>query len=395
MYAAVHGDRHGRVYVSEGHSAAGIGGPEARPLAETIALPEGARLVPLPREASAFGRNGRIRGQGAGRLALGAVLPAGHVRLLAPSYRDDRAAVDLEPLPYCAVGARPDGELVVAARAVGPPARQAPAPAGWTAALRERPSNALVRQLARCARENGCVAAQTGLGRGLLPVPLGAAPAEAPRLPLAIRSAYPGTPHERAALRPTAAEIAELGADHLGRGGSGVAFGRACDGEPLGAIRVLEAAVARLRAPGVEVLVETSGSDPAALRRAIDAGVTAVTVRIASARRETYELLHGPVAHGWSEVRASLRLAAEHRLLTLALLVLPGLSDTPAEMEALLALIAELPGGRLELRDLGADHVRTLAALPHAPAAGLGTLLDRLGEADHFRLRPAEEPAAV
>lgn len=398
MYASVHTDRSGRVFVSADHGAAGMGGLEATAIDDAVPLPSGARVVPLAREATAYDRTGRIRALGKGRLALGAILQGGHARLLFPAYRDDPGEATLEPLAYAAVAADARGDLVVAAADLGlgerPHERGAADPA---IALRERPANALVRQLARCARDHACLAARSGFGHGDLPVPLGAPPAERPTLPVALRSGYGGSPSERAAFHPTAPEIADVAADHVARGGTRVSFGRACDGEPLRLIRVLEDAIAliRERAPSAAVHLETAGSDPAALRRAIDAGLASVTVRLGAARADTFELLHGPLGHRWTDVRACLQLAAERGVaLTIALLTLPGMTDRPAEIDALLSLLGELPGGRLEVRDLGADPLRTLAGFPRARPLGMRALLGRLTEADHFRLGATVEAAA-
>ena len=386
MYASVHADRSARVLVSRDHGAAGLDGAAAVAVAEAIPLPVGTRLITLSREGIALGRDGRARPLGRDRLALGAILPRGHVRLLVPAYGDDAAAPPLDPLPYAAVAAGPDGEPLAAAAKVG--SVDADIPRGG-AAIRALPSNALARQLARCARDNACVAAASPLGRGELAVPIGAPPAERPRLPIALRSGYRGTPVEPPAFRPSAREISEIALAHLEAGGGPIAFGRACDGEPLSRVRVIQDATSAIRdrAPGATVHLETAGSDAGALRRALDAGVTSVTVRIGSARSETYDRLHGPVAHRWSDVRASMQTAVERGArLTIALLVLPGLTDRPNEMDELATLLGELPGGSIELRDLGCDPVRTLAQLPGASGAGMRSFLDRLAEADHFRV---------
>ncbi len=404
MYASVHTDRSGRAFVSDDHAAAAMGGADATPFTEGIPLPAGSRLVPLARDAVAYDRGGRERTLAKGRLALGAVLPRSYVRHHFPAYRDERGAPPLEALPYAAVAADERGDLVVAAvRLAGESAPAAPADADdveGRAAMRAHPANVLARQLARCARLNVCRAARQGLGAGVLPVPLGAPPAERPRLPLALRSGYSAELTERAAFRPDAREIVDLAADHLARGGGAVAFGRACDGEPLAVVRVVEDAIAGIRArvPGADIRLETTAADPAALRRALDAGLRAITVRIGSARPDTYETLHRPIGHRWGDVRASLQIAAERNVaITIALLVLPGLTDRATEADALVALLGEMPGGRLELRDLGCDPLRTLGAFRGADALGIGALLARIGEADHFRVAGADDaaPAAV
>lgn len=385
------------MYVSDDHRASGWNGSADVPLEEAIPLPQGTRLLPLEREAEAFGRDGRMRGLGRGRLALAAILPAGCTRLLFPSYAEERGDAGLAPLPYTAVAAAPGGDLVVAALRHGPlvtPVEMPEASGAIQEALRSWPGNDLARQLVRCAREHECFAARARLAGGAeLPVPIGALVAEQPRLPIAVRSGYPGTPAEQAALHPTAEEILHLVTPVVSR----VAFGRACDGDPLLALRPMEEAVSLLRArhPSVEIHIETTGCSTAALRRLIEAGVTSVAVRFASAMPDTYRTLHGPVAHEWSDVRASVALAAERTRLTLALLVLPGVTDRPAESDAILGLVGDLPGGALELRDLGADPRRTIAALPPGRPRGVRALVDRLAEADHFELTATAMPATA
>jgi pyruvate-formate lyase-activating enzyme len=206
---------------------------------------------------------------------------------------------------------------------------------------------------------------------------------------VALRSGYEGGPTERPAFQPSAREIVDVAVTHLGAGGGRISFGRACDGEPLARVRVIEEAAdgIRRRVPGATVHLETAGTDPTALRRAIGSGVNSVTVRLGSAVSATYDRLHGPASHRWSDVRASLDAAADLRVrLTVALLMLPGLTDRASETEAIAELLDALPGGTLELRDLGCDPIRTLAAFPRAPAAGMRALLGRLAAVEHFRV---------
>src|SRR6266508_3218271 len=227
MYASVHTDRSGRVLISADREAAGMGGIDPIALTDVIPLPPGATVITLPREAIAFDRGRRPRPLGKDRLALAAIVP-GWTRVLFPAYRDDPAAPALDPLPYAAVAADQRGELVVAA--TGAPAPDGVSDENGTAPIREHPANALARQLTRCARDHACAAARAGLGHGDLPVPLGAPDAERPRLPVALRSGYAGAPTEHAAFKPTVREIADVVAMHVDRGGTGVSFGRACDG---------------------------------------------------------------------------------------------------------------------------------------------------------------------
>jgi hypothetical protein len=74
-------------------------------------------------------------------------------------------------------------------------------------------------------------------------------------------------------------------------------------------------------------------------------------------------------------------------------LLLPGLTDRRSEVDALVALLGDLPGGRVEIRDLGADPLRVLGAFPREEGTGVRALVRRLEEADHFAL--ADTPGAA
>jgi hypothetical protein len=316
----------------------------------------------------------------------------------------DARAAALPGRAYTAVAADADGGLVVAARAVdaasivdrrGDPALRERV----VATLRERPSSALVRQLARCARDYGCRAAANAFLRNAdCAVPVAAPSNERPADGVAPHAMPDATPRESAALHATPSDIAEFGVDHLAGDGTMLAFGRACEGEPLLAARVIESAVAGVRARtsrGV-VHVETNGSIPAAIRRLIDAGVDSLAFRIASARADTYEALCGPQDFRFTDVRAAFADAiAANVAVALVVLVMPGVTDRAAEVDALVALAGELPeGSQLLLRDLAADPERVRGILPPAAeTVGIDAVLTRLrADAPHTLLATLARP---
>lgn len=381
MFSAVHSDRSGRVYVSADWAAGAFDGERTGAPRTVIALPEGSTLVPLAREAEGLDRLGRVRGLGASRWALGALLPPGYVRTHHPAYRDlDLREPALTPLPTAAVCADDSGTLYVSAIPVRPvpstPSRSA------TIAPATRPGNRLARQLARCAREHACAGAAAALaGRGVAALPVSARANESPPPIVAPRARADATPRDVAAFRPSAAEIAEVALAHLAGGGEAISFGRACEGEPLTAVRLLEDAIGRIRQerPTARIHLETNGCSPSALRRLIEAGLSEVTVRLASARGETYDLIHAPIGYRYTDVRSALAVARSTRAqLTLAIMLLPGLTDRPRELEALAQLTGDT-GASLELRDLGADAGRLLGLLPRGEAPlGIEGALERL-----------------
>lgn len=397
MLSAVHTDRSGRVYVSAECTAAGFDGAATVPLERWLPLPLGATLAPLARQADGLDRHGRARGLGRDRWALGAVLPPGYLRTLYPAYRPTSDPVSGEP--SAAVGADENGALAVAAILTDPAAVlhtvTEPAALALKVAevLRMHSGNRLLRQLARCARESGCTDARAiflGTGPGSLPV--GAVRSTTASIEpgtnagvvdlLLRRGLERATPAEPAAFRPTAIEIAEVAIRHLEQGGAMVSFGRACDGEPLAAVRLVEDAVVRIRETTKRgtIHLETDGTRPQALRRVLDAGLDAVTVRLeagsANLRRESL-----------------LAAAAAGASLAIAIPVRPGWTDTQAEVDALESLLASLPGGLLIFRDAPGDPRATPRPATLGAPLGIAVALGRLAaDAPRFRMAAFAEP---
>ena len=206
------------------------------------------------------------------------------------------------------------------------------------------------------------------------------------------------SPTEPAAFRPSPQELADAASRHLEGGGTVVGFGRACEGEPLLVVRVVEQAIVAIRARTRlgTIHLETNGSSPVALRRLCDAGLDSVAVRVVSARAETYEVIHRPEGFRFADVRASLAHAIAAKIsIALRVLALPGLTDRTRELDALVGLAGDLPaGGSLILSDLAADPQRALRVAPSTePTVGMDRMLDRLRtEAAHLRIVALPRP---
>lgn len=390
------------------HAAAAFDGAATVPFSDAVRLPTGASVMHIEREAETLDRSARARRVGPGRLAVAAVLPPGYLRTQLPAYADAPDKPDLTPRGYTAVAADDAGDLVVAALLIDrDPTHDVDAypraeiAAKVNDALRSRPADRLVRQLARCAREYSCRAAANAFYRRwecALPV---AAPAnEHPPASVAPRLDGEAEPREPAAFHATAEEIATVAIEHIAAGGTLLSFGRACEGEPLLVARLLEDAMRLIRAAtrSGTIHLETNGSAPAALRRLATTGLDAVTIRLVSARAETYEAMHRPEGYRFTDVRASVRVAAEQRLATSLLIpVLPGIFDRTEEIAALVSLAGELPeGSAVLMRDLAADPLRALAAVKtRDPNVGVARALERLREElPHLRVGSFVRPLA-
>ena len=406
MFSAVHSDRSGRLVVAADYAAAVSDGSSVRPLVQTIPLPVGTDVVHLPgRLGIGLDRAGRARELGQGRFGVAAILPLGYLRMSLPAYIDDLGTPPLRPRAYAAVGADPSGQLVVSAVALDTEAgavdgRSAPdLAARITATQRDQPSNRVLRQLARCAKDYRCrAAANAFLGRHDCALPVAAPRNERPLEVLVLHDDADASPTEPAAFRPSPDELADAASRHLEGGGTLVAFGRACEGEPLLAVRVVEQAIVaiRQRTRLGTIHLETNGSSPVALRRLCDAGLDSVAVRVVSARAETYEVIHRPDGFRFSDVRASLAHAIAGKVsVALRVLALPGLTDRSRELDALVGLAGDLPaGGSLVLSDLAADPQRALRIAPSAEVAvGMDRMLDRLRtDAAHLRIVALPRP---
>jgi pyruvate-formate lyase-activating enzyme len=390
------------------HAAAAFDGAATVPFSDAVRLPSGTTVLHLEREAETLDRSGRARRVGPGRLAVAAVLPAGYLRTQLPAYADAPDKPDLTPRAYAAVAADDAGDLAVAAVLIDRDPthdvdgyQRAEIAAKVNEALRSRPADRLIRQLARCAREYGCRAAANAFyGRWECALPIAAPANEHPPAAIAPRLDSEAEPREPAAFHATAEEVASLATQHIAAGGTLVSFGRACEGEPLLAARLVEDAIRLIRAAtrSGTIHLETNGSAPAALRRLAATGLDAVTIRLASARADTYETLHRPDGYRFADVRASLRVAAEQRLATSLLIpVLPGIFDRTEEVEALVGLAGELrEGSSILLRDLAADPLRALAMVKgRDTCTGVARTLERLREElPHLRVGSFVRPLA-
>jgi pyruvate-formate lyase-activating enzyme len=406
MFSAVHSDRSGRLVVAADYTAAMSDGSSVRPLVEALPLPAGTEVVHLPgRAGMGMDRAGRARELGQGRFGVAAILPIGYLRMSVPAYVDDLGTPPLRPRAYAAVGADASGQLVVSAVTLDSEAgavdgRSAPdLAARITATQRDQPSSRVLRQLARCAKDYRCrAAANAFLGRHDCALPIAAPRNERPLEVLVLHDDADASPTEPAAFRPSPDELAETASRHLGGGGTVVAFGRACEGEPLLAVRIVEQAIVAIRERTRlgTIHLETNGSSPAALRRLCDAGLDSVAVRLVSARAETYEAIHRPDGFRFADVRASLAHAISGKVaVALRVLALPGLTDRARELDALVGLAGDLPaGGSLVLGDLAADPQRALRIAPSAEVViGMDRMLDRLrADAAHLRIVALPRP---
>jgi pyruvate-formate lyase-activating enzyme len=354
------------------------------PGSDLVPIPEGTKVFFLP-ESRAVGwdeAGGRPRVLKKYR-AVAAMLQAGYTRTHLPAAAYPGGAPlaygchDYLPLwAYASVGWR-DGRMVAAAFRVDPMDHSetchyddreiAPRVAGKLARF---PENRLVRHLARCALEYHCFAAKNWfMERWEAPLP--AAPACNARcvgcISLQPADCCPAS-QDRIEFVPSVQELFEVAVPHLERVSRAiVSFGQGCEGEPLMVADTLAEAVSAFRertALGT-VHLNTNGSLPRALRSVARAGLDSVRISLNSVRKGTYDAYYRPLGYRFADVTESVRVAVGEGLFTaLNLLVFPGVTDHPAEADALERFVEETGLHMVHLRNLSIDPRLYLEHLP-------------------------------
>jgi len=376
--------------------------------AEVMPLPRGSDLFMLPGR-SAVGWDAERRQvvtlttdeDGRPVHAVAAFLAPAHTCTLLAAYHTRPGAPTLPLFSYSAVGfAR--GRYWAAGRRVDPDRRQDP----WrfdrraievsvARHLREAPANRLLQQLRRCALEYHCRAAQNFfLARHEAPLPTSIA-CNARCLgciSLQADGSFKAA-HDRLNEPPPAGDVAAVALAHIRRVPHAVvSFGQGCEGEPLLMRALLKEAIQRIRAatPEGTINLNTNASLPDVVEELALAGLDSMRVSLNSARPQLYEAYYRPRGYGWPDVVASmLRMTRRGRFVSLNLLYFPGVTDRPAEVDALVGLIAETGLEMIQLRNLNIDPELYRESLPPGtlgPGLGLEAFLRSL-QACHPRLR--------
>jgi pyruvate-formate lyase-activating enzyme len=376
--------------------ALGMGGPEPVPLADCdpIPLPRSSDLFFLPGRTP-IGWNPRTRratsltldAEGRPLHAVAAFLAPAHTATLLAAYETRPGSPALPLFCYGAVGfAR--GRHWAAARRVDPDIRQDPwrfdpiairrAVAGE---LRRDPENTLLNQLRRCATEYQCRAAQNFfLQRHEAPLPI--SPVCNSRC-LGCISLQPDgrfkAAHERLGRAPRPEDVAAVAVRHIGRVPQAVvSFGQGCEGEPLLMRRVITEAVRRIRTATGEgtINLNSNASLPEVVEELAGLGLDSLRVSLNSVQRELYDAYYRPQGYTLDEVIGSIRvMTRRRRFVSLNLLYFPGVTDRPAEVEALGGLIEREGIEMIQLRNLNIDPELYPRALPPG-AFGPGMGLD-------------------
>ncbi|KIH76465.1 Radical SAM superfamily protein [Geoalkalibacter ferrihydriticus] len=380
---AVVADEQGEVFEHPQLHMAGMNGmspclPQAQ---ELIPLPEGSRLFTLPGVPpigydpgkQRFVTSTRLPRQwgGARIQAVCAFMAPAYTRTLLPAADYGRKQLVLPLWAYTAVGwCVEDERFYVAAARVDRNTQWQPEHFDDRELdplvrnrLRAHPDNRLLEQLARCAVDYHCFAAKNlFFGRWEAPLPTSPACNSACLGCLSLQpeaSECCPSSQERIAFVPTVDEICGVAVPHLEQAQNAiVSFGQGCEGDPILQADLIASAVRRMRGQTTRgtIHLNSNASLPDAVERLADAGLDSIRVSLNSVRPALYQAYHRPQGYVFADVVESLRRAKRQGLFTmLNYLVFPGVSDQPAEVEALLALLEETGVDLVQLRNLSID----------------------------------------
>lgn len=341
---------------------------------EMIPLPSGSSLVNIPgyfpvglendNQAMCLNSDPGCPGKRAGVVA--ALLPQGFTRTLLPACIPRAQGGGIPLLGYTAVGFR--GDKVYAA-AVQSDRHHSWHPRYYNTEqlsrrihrmLRRFPHNRILRQLAKCSLQYGCFTAQNMFYQrweaGIPSTPacnancLGC---------ISEQHGEADSPQHRLGFVPTVDEIVELGVNHLKNAPRAIiSFGQGCEGEPSLNADLIAPAIGRMRlqTPGGTININSHGGNHKQLQKIFKAGLDAIRVTIFSLVEENYNLYHRPQNYKLGQVFNSIKAALDQNIqVSLNLLVLPGFTDQPQEVEALLGFLEENPVDMIQMRNLNID----------------------------------------
>jgi len=338
---------------------------------ELIPLPEGSELFALPDRAPVgydpkYGSFVALKGHGV-RAVAAFVAPAYTSTLWCAYENDKHEPIKLPLFHYTAVGWL-DGRFWVAAFRADPDIRQdassfkgRPFRQNAIKQMKQSPANRLIQHLGKCCLEYGCPAAKNYfLGRWEAPLPSSpSCNANCIGCISLQKDTEICAPQQRISFVPTVEEIEEVAIAHLKKAQNAiVSFGQGCEGEPLMQSKLIETSIRRIRQMTQRgtINLNTNASVPEAIDRLARAGLDSMRVSLNSAQKIFYNRYFRPVNYTFEDVKESIKIMKRYnRFVSINYFIFPGLTDTAAEMEALLGLLEELKPDMLQLRNLNID----------------------------------------
>jgi len=356
---------------------------------DLIPLPDGSELFALPgRLPVGWDRDGNEPAMLAEHpfsskkpvQAVAAFMAPAHTTVLTSAYQSQENAPLLPLFAYTAVGWL-DGRFWVAAFRSDPDKRQDAAQfnqrridRNTRQKLKNHKHNRLIQHLGRCCLSYGCPAARNYfLGRWEAPLPT--SPQCNARC-LGCISEQPSdccpSTQERISFVPKLNEICEIAVSHLEHADRAiVSFGQGCEGEPLLQAERIAEAIVKIRSQTSRgtVNLNSNSSLPDRVKLLAEAGLDSIRVSLNSAQAEYYHRYYRPKNYQFSDVLRSIDVMKKAgRFVSLNYFILPGFTDSAAELTALATMIDRHRPDFIQLRNLNIDPQWYLKSLDFPPS---------------------------
>ncbi|MFY9450913.1 MAG: radical SAM protein, partial [Bacillota bacterium] len=185
---------------------------------------------------------------------------------------------------------------------------------------------------------------------------------------------------------------------HLEKGDEPIiSFGQGCEGEPLLASNTIKKAIEKIRMTTKKGIINmnTNAFSKDRLLSLREAGLDSIRISMISNIEETYNLYHNPCGYSLNDVRTAGRAAKSAGLfISLNLLTIPGLNDTPTELRAWEELLAEGWVDLVQIRNLNIDPDWLFAKIPlKEKGPGILHFIDaiskytKVGNFSHYELK--------
>ncbi|MBL7130125.1 MAG: radical SAM protein [Candidatus Omnitrophica bacterium] len=236
--------------------------------------------------------------------------------------------------------------------------------------LKRYPDNRLFKHLSNCALNYNCRAAQNlFFRRWEAPLPISPSCNAQCLGCLSLQDSDCATAsHARIKFIPSPEEVAEVAVVHLKKVNEAiVSFGQGCEGEPLLQFKTLKQSILKIRklTSRGTIHLNTNAYNPSYLKELAKTGIDSVRISLNSFRQDFYNAYYRPKGYKLRDVLASIKTAKEAGLfVSLNLLVFPGLTDIPTEVNRLIKLLKKGYVDVLQMRNLCIDSGLYLSKIP-------------------------------
>ncbi len=227
--------------------------------------------------------------------------------------------------------------------------------------VNRHPGNRLIQHLGNCCLTYCCPAAQNYfLERWEAPLPtspdcnarcLGC-------ISLQPSGTCPST-QQRIRFIPSPDEVYEIANEHIEIAERPiVSFGQGCEGEPLVQWKTIDTSIAKIRASTSRgtINLNSNASLPTAIKTLAKTGLDSLRVSLNSVQKKYYTPYYRPKGYQFENVIESIKVMKDAgKFVSLNYFILPGVTDSQGECDALYKLLEQYEVDMIQLRNINID----------------------------------------